>query len=147
MVSINVRNKGKSGEREIANLLNDLANVVRFNKGLSVNTVPLFQRNQNQSAVGGSDLTNPLGLEIEVKRQESLNINSWWKQCLLACEQTGNSIPILIFRQNRKAWRVIMYSSLSLPNNKTMQYIRSEISLADFKSWFKTFYAEVLDNS
>ena len=81
---MNIRTKGRAGEREVAKMLNDIVSDVNRElnnvviKG-SVAAQP-FQRNQNQSAVGGHDLSNPFGLAIEVKRQETLSINTWWEQ-------------------------------------------------------------------
>lgn len=88
-MTINVRQKGQEGEREIAKILNAIVAKVRDEFKLSQYATrdELFQRNQNQSAVGGSDLSNPLYLDIEVKRQEDLSVNSWWKQCIEAAER------------------------------------------------------------
>jgi hypothetical protein len=46
-------------------------------------------------------------MAIEVKRQERLEIKSWWKQ---ACHQArpGNHIPVLAYRQSRQPWRFVM---------------------------------------
>lgn len=149
-MSINVRQKGQEGEREIAKILNGIVATIRQQNGFDkIETRDeLFQRNQNQSAVGGSDLSNPLFLEIEVKRQEDLSINSWWKQCVDSAERTGG-IPILIFRQNRKAWRVCMFGDLPLQpvgvqHYRAMTGTRVEITMDDFKRWFTHYYSSWL---
>jgi hypothetical protein len=49
----------------------------------------MVQRNQNQSAVGGCDLTNTFGMAIEVKRQETLAIPEWWRQVTKAAEKNN----------------------------------------------------------
>lgn len=110
-MGINIRRKGQSGEREIADMLNFIIYSVMKEKGLyeeecrkGLSTV---QRNQNQTAVGGNDLTGCFGLSIEVKRQEQLAVSTWWAQCVASAKR-NNEIPILIYRQNRKAWRVRM---------------------------------------
>lgn len=143
---VNVRTKGAGAERDIADALN-LRLYVLFKKlGMAVPPVPPIQRNQNQSAVGGSDLTNKLRLSIEVKRQEALSINTWWKQCVAAADRSGQ-IPVLIFKQNRQAWRVIMMAELPIPkaNGSIAAFIpaRVEISWEDFQDWFSV-YAERL---
>lgn len=142
----NPRTKGQSGEREIADMLNSIIAEVRKGEGLAVfdKRDEPFQRNQNQSAVGGDDLTNPICLSIEVKRQEQLSVNSWWKQCLASSERFGN-VPILLFRQNRKKWRCCMLAEVPLQppgvaNYKSIGPVMVEVPIETFKSWFITYY-------
>ena len=47
------------------------------------------------------------GLSIEVKRQETLVVNTWWKQALRQAEGEGD-IPVLAYRKNRGKWRVCL---------------------------------------
>ena len=149
-MAINIRTKGQEGEREAAKFLNAWVNDVRKEFGLA--SYPkqdeLFQRNQNQSAVGGSDLASQLPLEIEIKRQEALSVNSWWKQCLASANRTGG-IPILMFRQNNKKWRIIMLGELPILRESDTRYLalpgcKVEIDLDTFEHWFKAFYSEQL---
>lgn len=148
-MAVNIRTKGQNGEREVATLLNSIVAEVRNEMNLTPfeKRDEIFQRNQNQSAVGGSDLSNNLDLEIEVKRQEQLSINTWWKQTLESASRTGG-IPILIFKQNRKKWRVIMEGYVtvnkSLSSPEDLVEVRVEISLGDFEKWFKTYYTDKL---
>lgn len=132
-MGINIRQKGAEGERQVATALNEIANKVLRELGRPVPVKPLVQRNQNQSAVGGSDLTNPFSMCIEVKRQEQLSINTWWKQCLTASHEFGG-VPILVFKQNREKWRVILMMHCNLTN---LDY-RSEITWDDFLLWSET---------
>jgi hypothetical protein len=108
-MSINIRNKGQTGEREIADILNFIVYSVMKEKNFPeeecLKGISRIQRNQNQSAVGGNDLTDCFGLSIEVKRQEQLAVSTWWTQCIAAANR-NNEMPVLIYRQNRKAWRV-----------------------------------------
>ena len=136
-MTIDVRAKGANGEREVADMMNLTINTELYKAGLQVCSKPVVQRNQNQSAVGGSDLTNPFGLCIEVKRQENLSVNTWWNQCTKAAKEFGG-IPILVFKQNRKPWRVVMLSNLQFPGhpNACME-ARVEISWDDFQQWFR----------
>ena len=152
-MAINVRTKGQEGEREVAKILNAIVADVRRAEGLEQYTTvdELFQRNQNQSAVGGSDLSCPMPLEIEIKRQEQLSVNTWWKQCIASAERTGG-IPILIFRQNRKAWRIMMFGEIPLLPDSDTRYLampkcRVEIDLDSFKAWFKMYYKEWLNHA
>ena len=143
-MSINVGTKGQTGEREIANRLEYIIRSVLTKLNLPVPTVSIIQRNQNQSAVGGNDLTNTFGLSIEVKRQETLQINAWWKQCVAAAAR-NNEIPVLIFRQNRKSWRVVMFGYIQISESKQLQ-TRIEIDWEDFQNWFYLYVESKLNN-
>lgn len=140
---INVRQKGAEGEREVARALNSIINTVLAAKGIPLPPEDIVQRNQNQSAVGGSDLSNTFGLSIEVKRQEQLAINTWWAQCEASAKR-NNELPVLIFRQNSKGgpkrWRVIMYANLEIfapqgYNTSTVK-ARCEVEWESFLQWF-----------
>lgn len=137
---INVRTKGAKAERDVADDLNVDINVVKLNMGVPISGTPEVQRNQNQSAVGGKDLVGTYGLAIEVKRQETLNINTWWKQCVASAAALGE-IPVLIFRQNQQKWRVIMPAHLGLPVSNGAVYssmeIRAELEYETFRLYFK----------
>ena len=138
-MAINIRQKGAEGEREIARELNRIIQSVLDYHGLDDPDVPVIQRNQNQTAVGGNDLSNVFGLGIEVKRQENLCVNVWWKQCINAAERNGE-FPVLLYRQNRKAWRCVLLTQLMLPpagSLSAVQYTRAEISWDDFQIWFR----------
>jgi len=143
-MGINIRTKGQSAEREIATMLNEIVCDVR--KQLSMLELEPrdfpFQRNQNQSAVGGDDLTNPFGLSIEVKRQEQLSINSWWKQTVASAARTDGR-PILMYRQNRKQWKVILDVCCFVNTDEfSLVDMRAEVSIDDFKKWFREYYKD-----
>lgn len=133
---INVKQKGAGGEREIANALNPIVVSLLREGGYPVPSVDIVQRNQNQSAVGGSDLTGTFGIAIEVKRQEQLSINTWWKQCSEAAAR-NNEVPVLLFRQNGKKWRCIMHGELGLPGYSAQLHARVEVEYEDFLRWFR----------
>lgn len=154
-MGININKKGSTGEREVASKLNEVVDRVRIEYGLP--SIPIedmpFQRNQLQSAIGGDDLTNPFGLSIEVKRKEQLSINAWWQQCVKS-SQRFNTIPILIFKQNRKKWRIIMLVNIELeqwtPNTKISPpclTTRAEIDIDSFLKWFANFYSLNLEKN
>lgn len=137
-MALHAQNKGKTGEREVAKALNAIIDRVRDELGLSALEVPQVQRNQNQSAVGGADLVGTLWLAIEIKRQEQLSINTWWKQAEESARVLGAEYkPVLIFKQNRKPWRVILDAELPM---KTFPYTwntRSEITWEAFLDYFE----------
>ena len=143
---INIRQKGANGEREICKALNDILIQVmtemQFPQEEILKARNAIQRNQNQSAVGGNDLSNTFGLSIEVKRQEQLAVNTWWKQCIAAA-QRNNEVPVLLYRQNGKKWKCMTTGYVSLPGHK---YISAtvEFTWEVFLSWFRMWVREKL---
>lgn len=112
------RMKGQDGEREVIKLLEPI--VRNCGQGM------LF-RNLNQTREGGHDIVGLDWLAIEVKRQETLDIESWWAQTL---RQAGNDkVPVLVYRQNRKAWQVCMWGKVGEIT------CRVQISFDIFKVW------------
>ena len=100
---INARQKGKRGEREVGNWLNEL-----FARLAPEYEQPVFRRNLMQYADGGYDLENDLGLAIEVKRQEKLHVMQWWKQAVTQSIERGGE-PVLLWRQNgERKWHVMI---------------------------------------
>lgn len=141
-MGINIRTKGATAEREICDTLNFIIRLCLQELGEPVPEKPIVQRNQNQTAVGGKDLSNTFDLAIEVKRQEQLSVNTWWKQCVSQAER-NNEKPVLIYRQNRQSWRVVLIGQLSVPSlngsGTALMQARCEISWEDFQSWFKVY--------
>ena len=90
-----------------------------------------------------------MGVDLnEVKRQENLSIGSWWKQCVESAARSGG-VPILIFKQNRKKWRVILFVDIKIdPPGRTgangLSNIQAEISLDDLKIWWKAYFKDWL---
>jgi hypothetical protein len=97
------RNKGATGEREVANLLSDQLGTV-------------VKRKLGQARDGGDDIQ--VGrFHIEVKRQERLAIEQWCQQVELACTsvtpidqegQLGRPVPVVVFRRNGQPWRAVV---------------------------------------
>lgn len=145
-MGINIRTKGANAEREIAGLLNDLIRKILLKKEVTDLTNPNYyvQRNQNQSAVGGNDLNNTYGFGIEVKRQEVLGINTWWKQCTKAAFE-ANEVPVLLYRQTRKPWKCIMEGYVALPNNQ-FKNCRMEVDFEVFLEVFEHHVRHKLEN-
>lgn len=141
MSTINIRTKGANGEREIADDLNAIIYYIYKRFGLDYPAKPPVQRNQNQTAVGGCDLTGTFNLAVEVKRQETLSINTWWKQCVTSAEQCGRH-PVLLFRQNAKPgtrtkWRCLTYANVIGHSAQTTRLLRVELEYDDFLGWFR----------
>lgn len=133
------RNKGGRGEREVVQLLNSIINQVILSQEWPHGHVEAarmcIQRNQNQSAIGGCDLNGVFGIAIEVKRQEQLNLNSWWTQCVEQAKR-NNELPVLIYRQNHQPWRVVTMMQAPLPGARSSTYFRAEIEEEPFRIWF-----------
>lgn len=145
---INIRQKGANGERELATELNGIVNTLLIKHGIQVPEKPVIQRNQNQSAVGGADLSNCFGISIEVKRQEQLSVNKWWQQCTASAAKNLD-FPVLIYRQNKQAWRVVMYVWSQLPpseGNPVAMMVRGELNWSDFLQWFHNWVDRKLSN-
>jgi hypothetical protein len=102
------------------------------------------QRNQQQSAVGGNDLTNCFGLSIEVKRQEQLSVNTWWQQCVTAAAR-NSELPVLMYRQNRKPWRIRTLAWLNVgSSSKAYMQAVVEFDHDTFKKWFYDHVKQML---
>ena len=146
---VNIRDKGQRGEREIATLLNGIIYQVAVELGFSeedcLKAVTTVQRNQMQTAVGGNDLTNCFGMSIEVKRQEQLSVGTWWRQCVDSANRNGE-LPVLIYRQNRKAWRIRTYVKMYFPTSEYAMYKEAEFDLDAFKNWFRMWVRLKLEN-
>jgi hypothetical protein len=140
-MGINVRAKGQTGEREIADMLNYIIYLAMKRAGHPepecLKAMSTVQRNQNQSAVGGNDLTNCLGLSIEVKRQETLSVPAWWKQTVAAADR-NKEVPVLMYRQNRKAWHVRLPILIPVPGQVVQGSMTAvgEVDIDTFKAWF-----------
>ena len=122
--------KGSNGEREAADLLRAWAATAGFE------IEPL--RNLEQVRSGGYDLNGIPGLGIEVKRVENLNVKAWWQQATRQADQYG-TIPVLMWRQNRRPWRfkvrvwVVIYSGM---DDKVLS-IDAEMDQNEFRKWFE----------
>lgn len=89
------RRKGAGAERELFKLLN---------KELGIE---LFRRNLVQSRIGGPDNQDAkvLGVSLEVKRQEKLNLPAWIEQAVQQAEP--GTLPVLAYRRSDEPWRIL----------------------------------------
>jgi hypothetical protein len=150
---INIIAKGKEGEREVARALNAVLSAVLCKHAWPPEIIRAcensIQRNQNQSAVGGSDLSNVFGIAVEVKRQEAISLNTWWTQCVAGANR-NKEFPVLVYRANHQPWRVVMYASLALPilNEGGTSSLSCRVTLEweDFLKWFEKWVERKLMN-
>lgn len=95
-MSINSRNKGASGERELANKLKEYGFACRRGQQFS-------------GASGDADVIGLDRIHIECKRVERLNLSKAMSQSIRDCNN-GN-IPVVMHRKNREDWLVTMQLS------------------------------------
>ncbi len=94
MSKINSKNKGASGERELANLLKDYG----FEDA---------RRGQQYcGANGDADVVGLEGVHIECKRVEKLNLDKAYEQAMNDAKE--EEIPVVIHRKNRQEWKVTL---------------------------------------
>lgn len=140
---INSRTKGHDAERDIAKRLNDIVEVIRtaYRGPLPEDWTPQVQRNQNQSAVGGDDLIGTYQFSIEIKRQEQLSLDKWWEQACASASRQGK-VPVVIFKQSRQPWRVLIGGGIAHPGLSMVAPAiwhkcgRVEVKLEDFEELF-----------
>lgn len=90
---MNSRNKGATGERELANFLK--AHGYEARRG-----------QQYSGANGDADVVGMTGYHIECKRVERLNIDTAMEQSIRDARE--NEIPVVCHRKNRKEWLITM---------------------------------------
>ena len=79
---------------------------------------------------------------VEVKNHATLQVNTWWKQCVASAAESGR-IPVLMYKVERKGWKVVMCLNPAVYDVAEFQhYIRKEpirctIELEDFREIFR----------
>lgn len=91
--TVNSRNKGAAGERELAGKLRDYGYNARRGQ-------------QYCGANGDADVVGLPGIHIECKRVERLNIDEAMWQARR--DAKGNEIPAVFHRKNGQSWNVTM---------------------------------------
>ena len=86
--------KGRSGELELAAILNQHGFTVRPGTPLNYGTEP--------------DLVGIQNVHAEVKRVERLNVPEALKQAIRDSERFRDGMPVLFHRRNREGWIVSM---------------------------------------
>lgn len=139
LASGGAKQKGSSGERELADLLALWGREV----GINLN----IERNLEQVRHGGADLTGIPNMEVEVKRVENGSINNWWRQVCAVSQKTGRW-PLLAHRQNRKPWRFRTYvlaAIYDMHGQGITVPIVVDMELVSAKSWFQAFIQQHKD--
>lgn len=132
------RNKGAAGEREFNALLAPMVTQACLEAGCPGIALA---RNFAQASAGGCDLDSlaHLGFAFEVKRHETLQVNTWWKQIQTAATKL-RAWPVLAYRQNRQAWTFVV--------DCRCMWIEAEgrVSMEEqvFLEWFKKILVERL---
>lgn len=125
------REKGKRAEREVVKLLQPVVIKVYSTAGKEI---PVLERNLMQSHKGGHDIVGLEWLALEVKHHEQLAIKSWWEQSKRQAGATRE--PVLIYKSNRVAWRVVMFGYLPAGGKRVRCPV--DISLEAFLAWFES---------
>jgi len=123
-MSLNSRNKGSKGEREFAAWLKET---------LDLDFTP--KRNLDQVREGGADILDVGDFVFEVKRCEALQHRKWWLQVSKAAKEKKNSIPLVVFRQNRKPWHGLISAK-----NIGLDYGFIELKETELKKWLRGKY-------
>lgn len=126
------RNKGQRGEREVIKLLQPIVDRA-YKSYPAFGAPPRLQRNTLQSDFGGYDVIGLEWLALEVKFQESLSINQWWKQTEKQAKEGQE--PVLFYRQSYKPWVVMMRMEKTIVDRKF--HCRSTITIQDFLIYFE----------
>ncbi len=124
------RNKGQRAEREVCKILQPVVNLVYEKMGKEG---PALERNLMQTRNGGYDIAGLEWLALEVKHHETLQLTQWWGQT--KSQASGNRIPVLIYRQNRVKWRVMMFGYLPAGDQRVRCPV--DITLEAFLVYFK----------
>lgn len=95
MSKINSRQKGKTGELEIAKLLREQYGYTDARRG-----------QQFHGGADSPDVTGVDGLHIEVKRVEKLNIEEALKQS--ENDSGENDVPVVFHRKNKEKWKATL---------------------------------------
>lgn len=135
-MGINVVQKGKRAERDVASRLNAI--LVGLCDELGIEGVKLA-RNLKQTQQGGFDLDGLDWIAIEIKHQNTVNLNPWWEQCCRqATPMPGGGYmrePILIWKKTGAQWKVRMLGRLKLDEKRAVR-CTVDIAWDDFAVWF-----------
>lgn len=126
------KNKGVTGEREVIGILQNFLFSLAQEHGLDA---PQLKRNLEQSRGEGSDVVGLDWLALEVKRRETLQLNSWWEQVVKAA--LPGQTPVVMFRQNKQPWQIITMAELSVPQTGQVILARAIIPATEWYDYFK----------
>lgn len=96
MAKINSKQKGKRAELEVAKILRD-------HGYLDAHRTAQYCGNTGEAA----DVDGVPGFHLEVKHQETTQLDKWWAQAVHDSDFTGR-IPVLVHRKNGQKWKITM---------------------------------------
>ena len=129
------RAKGQRGERELLALITKLL----ADRGHELT----LHRNHAQTECGGADCLDIPGVALEVKRQENIQIASWWRQAISQAKATSR-LPVLGYRRNRADWAILVptYAATGLDypiqrfQKRTQLPAAYRMTLAEFTNFY-----------
>jgi hypothetical protein len=139
---INIRTKGRTGELEVIRLFREtMLSVEQWFPPDLPRYAHRLQRNSLQAGQGGFDVAGLPGLALEIKRCETLQIETWWKQCTTqAAASPITLIPVLCYRQSRMPWLVRSWVQIT-DGADTNEFVVATYPLQPaFLSWYAKFY-------
>ncbi len=123
--------KGKRAEREVIKLLRPVLEKVYAEAG--IDDIPMLQRNTLQSDKGGYDIVGLDWLAIEVKHQESLSVNAWWKQTIDQAKPGQQAT--LFYRRNNVKWQVVVMTFICIGDG--YMPVRATLTADDYLKYFE----------
>ena len=124
-MTINARNKGASGERELIKLLQRCVD----NAGVTAT----LGRNLEQTRSGGVDIVGIDWLSGEIKRCEVLQLEKWWSKLLSLT--TAEQTPVLFYRRNQEQWSVRCKVRIPLADGRWVTALGT-VTLDAWLVWF-----------
>lgn len=125
---VNARSKGQRGEREAIKVLQPIVDSV-LGEGVAE-----LERNLDQWRSGGFDIHGLEWMALEVKRQESKNLDSWWRQTV---KQAGEDrVPVLMWRQNNNPWRFRVRTNV-VTGGWSIGPLDVDMERGPFEVWFR----------
>jgi hypothetical protein len=123
------RSKGARGEREVIDMLQPIVDTAYREAGQEP---PQLKRTSSMQADGGGcDVHGLPWLALEVKRCETLQIESWWRQCYEQAQP--GQLALLVYRQNKRKWMARLLVQIAVVNT----YVVADISMIDFLYYFE----------
>jgi hypothetical protein len=138
--------KGAQAERDVLGAFRDvMRNVEEDLKAEGFEFVArsgFATRKRLEAGTSNRDLGNIPLISIEVKRREQLAIKDWWAQAERQADK--GELPVLIYRQNKEAWRVRTWLAFTDPYARPVQWVQAETSLPDFLAYYANLYRAFL---
>jgi hypothetical protein len=125
------KRKGARGEREVIDLLQPIVDTAYKEAGRE--SPQLKRTSSMQADDGGCDVHGLPWLALEVKRCETLQIESWWRQCVEQAK--GGQLPALVYRQNKRTWRARVCLQEVIDGQRSTVV---DIAIVDFLVYFKS---------